>query len=89
MNEALKLAQRLELGASISRERGLDKDFALIADAAAAVIYKQHKEIETLKQEGSRLRMEIMNYSAFTERTIGELRVQLKKITDPEVVVTD
>lgn len=49
MNEALELAARLELGASIARDRRVDRDFSVIADATAAMLRSQHAEIEGWK----------------------------------------
>ena len=51
MTTSTELIERLKLGASISRSRGINLDFAAIADKAADSLEAQAKQIEMLTAE--------------------------------------
>ena len=55
---------------------------------AAAMLRSQAQEIEVLKQEGKSLRLEIMNYSAFSERRAGEQAAEIKRLRTALLKVT-
>jgi hypothetical protein len=64
------LIERLRLGASISRERGLNLDFADLAEQAAAALEAQAAEIEAFKSQ-------LDDYTTMVSAEIAEFKSKL------------
>lgn len=89
MTDHTNLIARLRLGASISRERKLNLDYAEVATTCADALevlqaeLGQYPEIQAmLMKENKELRAELEEVNAFNSSVIGERNEQIAKLRD-------